>query len=76
MMHYGGKMEKDIKEILELARKIARKLDEQEGNPPQELDTCPNCVEGKMIGNATKEYPTNPPKYEYVCNKCDFVEIK
>lgn len=38
---------------------------------PIDPDICPNCGKGKMIGNATKVYPSYPPKY-----KCDFVEIK
>ena len=35
---------------------------------------CPKCQTGGMCRNETKVLASIPPKYEYVCNKCGYVD--
>ena len=78
-------------ELLDLIKKLDKKLDrviERLDNTPQgfkhnefiigdeDYDKCPNCGEGKMIGNMSEVFASLPPKYKYTCNECDYMEIK
>jgi len=68
-------------EFLEKRLNLVEKVNDYQD---QEMDNfvlkgvrvCRSCCEGEMQpSNSGIMYPSDPPKYEYKCNKCDFVEI-
>jgi len=79
-----AKTQQDMHGKVEFLEKRLNLVEKVNDYQDQEMDNfvlkgvriCRNCLEGEMRENPNGlMYTSHPPKYEYKCDKCDFVEI-